>query len=80
MTRSLRVSEDFPKRVTKTRTSLFPSLQKCHENKQEAYLRFDTLLVDGQPYVYDETRGRPVPVKRWLVEAHINFLTIQMKP
>ena len=63
VTRPVRVSEDFPKRVTKARTNLFPFLQKCHENEQEAYLRYDTLVVDGQPYVYDETHGRPVPVK-----------------
>ena len=62
-TNPVRISEDFPKRVTKARTNLFPFLKKCHENEQDAYLRFDTLVVDGQPYVYDEARGRPVPVK-----------------
>ena len=59
----VRVSEDFSQRVTKARTKLFPFLKKCHENKQEAYLRFDKLVVDVQAYVYDEALGRPVPVK-----------------
>ena len=62
-TMPVRVSEDFPQRVTKVRTNLFPFLKKCHENEQNAYLRFDTLVVEGQSYVYDEVRGRPVPAK-----------------
>ena len=47
VTRPVRVSEDFPQRVTKARTNLFPFLKNCHENEQEAYLRFDTLVVNG---------------------------------
>ena len=60
---NIRITEDFPQRVTKARTKLFPFLKKCHEKEQRAFLRLDTLVVDGQAYVYDETQGRPVPVK-----------------
>ena len=61
--RPVRVSEDFPLRVTKARTQLYPFLKSCLENETDAYLRYDTLVVEGQPYVYDEVRGRPVPSK-----------------
>ena len=59
--RPVRVSEDFPERVTKMRTKLFPFLKSCREAETTAYLRYDTLVVEGQPYIYDEDRGRPVP-------------------
>lgn len=62
--RAVRVSEDFPERVTKARTKLFPFLKSCLENEKNAYLRFDSLVVDGQPYVYDDEMGRPVPFHR----------------
>ncbi|MCG8044708.1 MAG: hypothetical protein N0E48_03320 [Candidatus Thiodiazotropha endolucinida] len=59
----VRVSEDFPVRVSKARSKLYPFLKACHDKEQQAYLRYDTLVVDGQAYVYDEVRERPVPVK-----------------
>ena len=55
------MSEDFPERVTKTRTKLFPFLKACREAETTAYLRYDTLVVEEQPYIYDEERRRPVP-------------------
>ena len=62
-TRLVRVSKDFPLRVTKAHTQLYPFLKSCLGNDMAAYLRYDTLVVDGQHYVYDEDRGRPVPYK-----------------
>ncbi|MEW8546814.1 MAG: hypothetical protein AB2693_25145 [Candidatus Thiodiazotropha sp.] len=61
--RPVRVSEDFPMRVTKVRAKLYPFLKSCHENEKEAYLRYDMLVVDGQSYTYDFELGRPVPIK-----------------
>ena len=60
---NIRITEDFLQRVTKACTKLFPFLKRCHKKEQRAFLRLDTLVVDGQAYVYDETQGRPVPVK-----------------
>ena len=57
----MRVSEDFPKRVTGVRAKLYPFLKQCYENETDAYLRYDRLIVDGQSYVYDFDLGRPVP-------------------
>ena len=62
-TPTVRVSEDFPKRVTEARAKLYPFLKQCYENESEAYLRYDKLVVDGQSYVYDYDLGRPVPSK-----------------
>ena len=60
-TPTVRVSEDFLKRVTGFRASLFPFLKQCYENEMDAYLRYDRLIVDEQSYVYDYDLGRPVP-------------------
>lgn len=57
----IRVSEDFPERVKNARMKLYPFLRSCHEKGTQAFLRYDTLVVDGQPYVYDYDSGRPVP-------------------
>ncbi|MEW8547208.1 MAG: hypothetical protein AB2693_27170 [Candidatus Thiodiazotropha sp.] len=61
--RPVRVSEDFPLRVTKARTNLYPFMKAAHEREQEAYLRYDRLVVEGQAYVFDSESGRPVPAK-----------------
>ena len=53
-TRPVRISEDFPLCVTKAHTQLYPFLKLCLGNDMVAYLRYDTLVFDGQPYVYDE--------------------------
>ena len=57
------VSEDFPLRVTKARTNLYPFMKSAHEKEKEAYLRYDRLVVEGQAYMFDNERGRPVSVK-----------------
>lgn len=59
----VRVSEDFPMRVTKARTNLFPFLKSCHANDKEAFLRYDMLVVEGQSYVYDSDLQKPVLFK-----------------
>ncbi|KAH3868102.1 hypothetical protein DPMN_031241 [Dreissena polymorpha] len=57
----VRVSEDFPERVRKARSSLIPFLQESLEAGKNAYPRFDKLIVYGRSYVYDENKNRPVP-------------------
>ena len=61
--RPVRVSEDFPMRVTRARTNLYPFMKSAQEQDKEAYLRYDKLVVEDQAYVFDSDRGRPVPVK-----------------
>lgn len=57
----VRVSEDFPDRVRKARSALIPFLKQSIDSGKNAYLRFDKLVVNGNSYIYDETRERPVP-------------------
>ncbi|KAH3868084.1 hypothetical protein DPMN_031221 [Dreissena polymorpha] len=57
----VRVSEDFPERVRKARSSLIPFLKESLEAGKNAYLRFDKLIVNGKSYVYDENKNRQVP-------------------
>ena len=59
--RRIRVTEDFPERVVKARTKLFPFLKSCMDDEVNAYLRYDSLVVDGQSYIYDYELKRPVP-------------------
>lgn len=58
--RRVRVSEDFPERVTKDRSSLNPFLQKAIQDEHRAYLKYDKLIVDGDEYIYDPAKKRPV--------------------
>ena len=37
-------------------------MKSAHEKEKEAYLRYDRLVVEGQAYVFDNERGRPVQV------------------
>lgn len=37
--------------------------KSCREAGTTAYLRYGTFVVEGQPFIYDEERGRPVPKK-----------------
>ena len=57
--RRTRVTEDFPERVVKARTKLFPFLKSCMDNEVNIYLRYDSLVVDGQSYIYDYVLKRP---------------------
>ena len=54
------VSKDFPQRVIKARSDLYPFLRSCI-NKD---IRYDQLIVDGQKYEYDKVLKRPVPVRK----------------
>ena len=60
-TSGVRVSEDFPDRVRKARSALIPFLRQSIDSGKNAYLRFDKLIVNGNSYIYDETRERSVP-------------------
>ena len=61
---NIRVCEDFPQRVIKARSKLYPFLRSSIDNGREAYLKYDRLYVDGQPYEYDYDLQRPVPVRK----------------
>ena len=41
-------------RVRKARASLRPFLYDYLKNKQDAYIKFDKLVVDDVTYVYDD--------------------------
>ena len=56
----IRVTEDFLERVTKARTKLFPFLKSCMDNEVNAYLQYDSLVVEGQSYSYDYELERHV--------------------
>ena len=58
----IRVCEDFPQRVIKARSNLYPFLRSSIDIGREAYLKYDRLYVDRQAYVYDYDLQRPVPV------------------
>ena len=62
--RNIRVNEDFPERVIKVRTKLYPFLKSSFEKDYDAYLKYDRLIIDGQEYEYDYTRERPVPIPK----------------
>ena len=58
--RPVRISEDFPARVTKARANLYPFMKSCHEKQKDAYLKYDKLVIEGQSYIFNEELGRPV--------------------
>jgi regulator of replication initiation timing len=51
---SFRVGEDFPERVSRARSGLYPFLKECHESRKHAYYKYDCLIVEGQKYVFDD--------------------------
>ena len=56
----IRVSEDFPERVTRARTLLWPFMKDKIDLGKKAYLRYDKLVVDGVTYSYDYEQKQPV--------------------
>ena len=56
----VKVSEDFPSRVSKIRYKLIPFMRDAIQQNKRAFLRYDKLIIDGQAYVYDEISGQPV--------------------
>ena len=54
------VAEDFSARVRKARASLRPFLRDYLKNKQDAFIKFDKLVVDDVTYVYDEIEKKLV--------------------
>ena len=47
---NIRVSEDFPERVVKVRSELYPFLKSSIEQGHDAFFRYDHLVVNGQEY------------------------------
>ena len=64
LSKKVRVSEDFPKREAKIHACLIPFLKKALEEGHEAYIKYDKLLVNGDTYMYDEIKTRPVVVSK----------------
>ena len=58
--RPVRISEDYPARVTKARGKLYSFMKSCHEKQKDAYLKYDKLVVEGQSYIFNEELGRPM--------------------
>ena len=50
----VRVAEDFSTRVRRIRRCLHPFLKNYLKENQDAYIKFDKLVVDGTVYTYDE--------------------------
>ena len=50
----VRVAEDFSARVRRIRRCLHPFLIDYLKETQDAYIRFDKLVVNGTVYSYDE--------------------------
>ena len=60
--KDVRVTEDFVERVTRDRTALYPFMKDCWKEGKQAFLRYDQLVVDGVPHVYDDETKMPVAV------------------
>ena len=62
--KDVRVTEDFVERVTRERTALFPFMKDCWKDGKEAFLRYDQLVVDGVPHIYDSETKMPVAIDK----------------
>ena len=69
MNNQVRITEDFPARVTKARAELYPFLLKSIENGHKAFFKFDTLIIDGILHVYDDVGKAPVRQRK----THVTF-------
>ncbi|KAH3839368.1 hypothetical protein DPMN_112797 [Dreissena polymorpha] len=58
----IRVSEDLPEYVMKSRSKLYGFFKECIDNDKNAFFRNDHLVVDGVKYVYDDVNKQPVVV------------------
>ena len=47
------ISEDFTPRVRDVRRKLLPFLREAKSANKKAFLRFDTLGIDGKTFLYD---------------------------
>ena len=54
--KDVRVTEDLVERVTQDRKALYPFMKDCWKEGKEAFLRYDQLVVDGVPHVYEEEK------------------------
>ena len=60
--KDVRVTEDYVERVTRDRTALYPFMKDCWRDGKYAFLRYDQLVVEGVPHVYDYQLKQPVAV------------------
>lgn len=65
-----RVGEDLPERVSRCRAGLYPLLRESLEQKKTAYFKYDTLLVNGEKYIYDDNKKAPVLVTNTSPNTH----------
>lgn len=61
---NVRISEDFPKRVRNIRALLIPFLKEAISKGENAFLRYDKLVINHRVYSYDNEKECPVPVTR----------------
>ena len=55
------VSKYFPESIHKDRSAFILFLKQSIDARENTYLRFDKLIVNGNSDVYDETRQRTTP-------------------
>ena len=68
--RDIHICEDFPARVIKARNGLRPFLRKAKSEGQNAYIRYDTLVIEDSAYTYDENSEDIILVEdKGVVEA-----------
>ena len=60
----VRVAEDYPERVTKMRTALYPFMIQSLEAEKNAYLKYDKLVVDNVTHEYNEELKQPMAVDK----------------
>ena len=58
----IRIGEDFPDRVRKQRSLLYPFMKEALDSGKKASLRYDKLYVDGKIFRFDESKNQPVSV------------------
>lgn len=58
------VSEDFTPRVRDVRRKLLPFLKEAKNANKKAFLRFDTLVIDGKTFLYDPAKDGVVERQR----------------
>lgn len=62
--RNIHICEDVPARVMKARNDLRPFLKKTKSEGREAYIKYDTLIIDDGAYIYDEESENIVQVEK----------------
>ncbi|KAL8620997.1 hypothetical protein ACOMHN_035933 [Nucella lapillus] len=58
---SIFVNEDFTPRVRDRRRLLLPFLKQAKAEQKRAFLRFDTLVIEGKAHTFDPATQKLVP-------------------